>query len=132
MRLRWGRWFATMLSMIGKEDGRGMGQLRRGVAEYCVLALLKAGEGYGFDLARTLSEAHIVASEGTIYPLLSRLRREGLVSTVWRQSELGPARRYYVLTEMGSQVLDEFTPRWQSFRNTVDRILQGERPASKE
>jgi PadR family transcriptional regulator PadR len=110
-----------MLCMIA--DSVAMGQLRRGVAEYCVLALLKTGEGYGFDLARTLSDAQIVASEGTIYPLLSRLRREGLVTTVWRQSALGPKRRYYVLTDAGSGVLERFIPTWQAFRDIVDGIL---------
>ncbi len=103
-----------------------MGQLRRGVAEYCVLALLKAGEGYGFDLARTLSETGIIASEGTIYPLLSRLRREGMVTTVWRESELGPKRRYYLLTDPGQRVLQQFIITWESFRDTVDGILHNE------
>lgn len=111
-----------MYNMIAEDDG-GMDQLRRGVAEYCVLAVLKGDEHYGFDLARKLAELRIVASEGTIYPLLARLRREGLVSTQWRESALGPPRRYYILTTAGDQVLQQFRERWRIFREIVDSLL---------
>jgi PadR family transcriptional regulator len=70
-------------------------QLRRGTLEYCVLALLRDQARYGFDLVRTLAEADgLVTSEGTIYPLLGRLRRDGLVTTSWHESPSGPPRRY--------------------------------------
>src|SRR6478672_11336335 len=77
------------------EPGRArnaLSQLRKGTLEYCVLALLDDGQRYGFELVRTLSEADgLLVSEGTIYPLLSRLRRDQLVSTSWQES--GPGRR---------------------------------------
>ncbi len=73
-------------------------QLRRGVLEYCVLALLGDEERYGYDLVTELSDAGLVASEGTIYPLLSRLRKDELVATSWQESPSGPPRRYYRLT----------------------------------
>ena len=103
-----------------------MSQLRRGTVEYCVLALLRDGERYGFELVRELSErAGLVTSEGTIYPLLSRLRKDELVTTTWRESESGPPRRYYRLTESGHSALASFVQEWTQFRDSVDAILNG-------
>jgi PadR family transcriptional regulator PadR len=100
-------------------------QLRRGTLEYCVLALLQDGERYGFELVRTLSEADgLLVSEGTIYPLLSRLRRDQLVSTSWQESEAGPPRRYYQLTEAGRRALADFSDEWAQFRDAVDALLR--------
>jgi PadR family transcriptional regulator PadR len=81
------------------------------------MALLRSGRRYGFELVRTLSDADgLVVSEGTIYPLLSRLRRDHLVSTSWQESEAGPPRRYYQLTETGERALADFTDEWIRFR----------------
>ena len=99
-------------------------QLRRGALEHCVLALLQTGERYGYDLASELSEAGLLASEGTLYPLLSRLRRDELVETVWRESPSGPPRRYYVLTERGRSALDTFRTAWGDFARSVDSLLE--------
>jgi PadR family transcriptional regulator PadR len=105
-----------------------LSQLRRGAVEYCVLALLRDGERYGFDLVRTLAQVDgLVTSEGTIYPLLGRLRREDLVSTAWRESDAGPPRRYYRLTEAGHAALAAFTEEWVRFRDAVDALLVGEK-----
>ena len=102
-------------------------QLRRGAVEYCVLALLLNGERYGFELVRKLSEVDgLVTSEGTIYPLLTRLRRDELVSTFWQESESGPPRRYYRLTEAGRDALATFTDEWKRFRDGVDGLLGNE------
>jgi PadR family transcriptional regulator PadR len=99
-------------------------QLRRGTLEYCVLALLRDGRRYGFELVRTLSEADgLLVSEGTIYPLLSRLRRDRLVSTSWQESETGPPRRYYQLTDAGQRALADFSDEWARFRDSVDAVL---------
>lgn len=99
-------------------------QLRRGTVEYCVLALLREEERYGFDLVRALSRIDgMVVSEGTIYPLLSRLRRDNLVATFWRESDAGPPRRYYRLTEAGQEALADFTAEWIRFRSAVDALL---------
>ncbi len=101
-----------------------MSQLRKGVLEYCVLALLRDGQRYGFELVRALSAAEgLLVSEGTIYPLLSRLRRDDLVSTSWQESESGPPRRYYQLTETGKHALSEFSAEWIRFRDAVDALL---------
>ena len=99
-------------------------QLRRGALEYCVLALLRDGRRYGFDLVRELSAADgLLTSEGTIYPLLSRLRREGLVTTTWQESDAGPPRRYYALSVDGGRALDRFIEDWRRFRDGVDTVL---------
>lgn len=99
-------------------------QLRRGTVEYCVLALLRAGERYGFELVRELSAVDgLVTSEGTIYPLLTRLRKDQLVTTFWRESDSGPPRRYYRLTDTGQGALADFTKEWGRFRDSVDAIL---------
>jgi PadR family transcriptional regulator PadR len=94
-----------------------------------VLAILRDGERYGFELVRTLGEVDgMVTSEGTLYPLLARLRREGLVETSWRESPAGPPRRYYRLTRQGRAELDRFASEWTRFRDAVDRFLGTRRP----
>ena len=102
-----------------------LAQMRRGVLEYCVMALLREGERYGFDLVRTLGQTDgLVVSEGTIYPLLSRLRRDGLVATTWLESPAGPPRRYYRLTKKGLDALEGFTREWRRFRHAVDHLTR--------
>lgn len=106
-------------------------QLRRGVVEHCVLALLRERPRYGFDLVRELSEAGgLLTSEGTIYPLLSRLRRDGLVVTTWQESGSGPPRRYYALTDDGRASVASFVVEWTRFTEGVDRVLGLTAPAA--
>ncbi|HTU27992.1 MAG TPA: PadR family transcriptional regulator [Solirubrobacteraceae bacterium] len=100
-------------------------QLRRGVLEFCVLALLREGERYSFDLVRALGDVDgLVTSEGTLYPLLGRLRREGLVESMWRESSAGPPRRYYTITSDGDATLRTFAAQWSRFRDSVDSLLE--------
>ena len=104
-------------------------QLRRGAVEHCVLALLRDRPRYGFDLVRELSEAGgLLTSEGTIYPLLARLRRDGLVVTTWQESDSGPPRRYYALTDDGRASVTAFVTEWTRFKDGVDRVLGGSAP----
>ena len=99
-------------------------QLRRGTLEYCVLALLHDDARYAFDLVNDLSQVDgLVTSEGTLYPLLSRLRREGLVTTSWQESPSGPPRRYYRATPAGRRALKSFAAEWNRFRDGVDGLL---------
>ena len=119
-----------MLHMVPRPQDGLMAQLRRGTIEYCVLALLRDEARYGFDLVRALGEVDgMVMPEGTIYPLLSRLRRDGLVETEWRESPSGPPRRYYQLSAAGQKVLEEFIHQWDRYSDAVDRVLEkGRRP----
>jgi len=103
---------------------RGFAQLRRGVAEYCLLALLTREERYGFDLVRTMSKAGLVAGEGTVYPLLARLARAAYVKTSWRDSPSGPPRKYYAITPRGQESLAQFRLEWSRFRDAVNTFLE--------
>jgi PadR family transcriptional regulator PadR len=109
--------------MVVGEARKPLTELRRGVVEHCVLALIRDEESYAFDIVRVLGARGLVTSEGTIYPLLGRLRRDGLVSTLWRESEAGPPRRYYRLTAEGRRVLNGFIDDWTNFRDAVDGLL---------
>ena len=99
-------------------------QMRKGALEYCVLGLLTGRSRYAFELIEALGNTGMLTSEGTIYPLLSRLRRDGLVETEWRESNDGPPRRYYRLTTDGKRALKGFRDEWATFRAAVDAILE--------
>jgi PadR family transcriptional regulator, regulatory protein PadR len=108
------------------ERASAVSQLRRGVLEYCVLAALRERERYGYELVSALDG--VLRSEGTVYPLLARLRKEGWVASRWGESASGPPRRYYRLTADGHDALTAFTGEWESFREAVDGLLgRGER-----
>jgi PadR family transcriptional regulator PadR len=112
------------MQRMGPSGESTISQLRRGVLEFCVLALLREGEHYSFDLVRALGDVDgLVTSEGTLYPLLGRLRREGWVESTWRESSSGPPRRYYRITETGESALSVFAVQWSRFRNSVDSLL---------
>ena len=106
------------------EPGKTVSQLRKGVLEYCVLSLLRDGPRYGTELLAQLEATGALAtSQGTVYPLLARLRREELVTTDWRESPSGPPRRYYRLTQAGRTALTELASIWTEFTDAVDRIV---------
>jgi PadR family transcriptional regulator, regulatory protein PadR len=100
-------------------------QLRRGTLEFCVLGLLRDGERYSYEIVHALSEFEgLVTTEGTLYPLLGRLRKEGVVDTRWQESAAGPPRRYYRLTATGQTQLTAFAAEWSRFRDSVDAVLE--------
>ncbi len=108
-----------------REDEQWVSQLRKGSLELCMLALLAHEERYGYQLAQGLTEsADLAVSEGTIYPLLSRLQREGLVASEWRESPSGPPRKYYRLTPVGRQVFESKALVWENFSRAVNGILE--------
>jgi PadR family transcriptional regulator PadR len=108
-----------------ERDRNPLAQMRRGVVEYCVLALLGQRERYAVELVQMLTKHELIASEGTIYPLLSRLRKQGLVDTTWQESEVGPPRRYYRLSDQGGTAVERFAEDWTSLVESVDRIIAG-------
>jgi PadR family transcriptional regulator PadR len=115
---------------MGLDSGHLLTHLRRGTLEFCVLAMLRGGERYAVDLTHSLSkDGVLVTSEGTVYPLLSRLRRDGSVTSVWRESTSGPPRRYYRLTPDGEAAVVAFENQWRRFRDAVDAALKGEASA---
>lgn len=103
-------------------------QLRKGVLQFCVLACLRGEPQYGKEIAEKLGVPKtLLDSEGTLYPLLSRLRKQGWVETTWRESPAGPPRRYYGLTEEGKNALKDFSEIWEGFSSHVDEILKDEK-----
>lgn len=102
-----------------------MTQMRKGALEYCVLALLTDRPRYGFELVQELGRVDgMLTTDGTIYPLLSRLRSDGLIDTEWRESPTGPPRKYYRLTTEGRRALGAFREEWATFRTAVETILR--------
>ncbi len=107
------------------DDEHWVAQLRKGSLELCVLALLVCDERYGYELAQALATSGgLEIGEGTLYPLLSRLQREGLVSASWRESPAGPPRKYYALTAEGRRALRSMRAEWEAFSGAVEQILQ--------
>ncbi len=101
-------------------------QMRKGLLEYCVLALLAGRSRYGYELVQDLAQVDgMLTTEGTIYPLLARLRRERLVETEWKESSDGPPRKYYRVTGVGQRALAAFRSEWSILRAAVDSILKG-------
>ncbi len=98
-------------------------QLRKGILEFCVLALLQKEEAYPSDVLGSLKEAELIVVEGTLYPLLNRLKNAGLLTYRWEESKSGPPRKYYSLTEQGKTFYKELTTSWEELRNAVDQII---------
>lgn len=98
-------------------------QLRKGVVEYCVLGLLAREPMYGWQLSETLTARGLIASIGTLYPMLTRLRTQGLLSSFDEVSDAGPVRKYYRLTATGIRDLDVFRAQWGLFSRTVDELI---------
>ena len=110
--------------MVLDNSGHVLEQMKRGAIEHCVLSILNSRSLYGFQLVSILeSEYGLKVGEGTIYPLLARLRKNDLVSTWWSSSVEGPPRRYYEITDVGRRRLREFIIEWHQFVNTVNRIF---------
>jgi PadR family transcriptional regulator PadR len=99
-------------------------QLKKGVLEMCVLALLARGDGYAYDIAARLAKG-IDMGEGTIYPLMRRLQQDGLVDTYLQESASGPPRKYYRLTQAGHASFASQKSEWAAFTQAVDEILGG-------
>ncbi len=97
-------------------------QMRKGVLEFCILSVLKDGEAYTSDILETLKDAKMLVVEGTIYPLLTRLKNEGLLSYRWEESTSGPPRKYYDLTETGRQFLTELNNTWAELQQAVNKV----------
>lgn len=99
-------------------------QMRKGVLEYCILSLLSAEDAYVSDIISKLKEAELIVVEGTLYPLLNRQQRDGLLSYRWEESTQGPPRKYYALTEKGKNFLDELDVSWNELIDSVKKINQ--------
>ena len=97
-------------------------QLRKGFLAYCVLKVCAEEPMYTSDIIRRLSEAELVVVEGTIYPLLSRLQKDGLLMHEWQESEQGPPRKYYKITDFGTEVMHHITKKITTLNSTLRKL----------
>ena len=96
--------------------------MRKGLLEYCILSIISRGEAYASDILEMLKKAELLVVEGTIYPLLTRMKNEGLLSYRWQESTEGPPRKYYTLTENGERLLEQLDAEWPSIYQAINQI----------
>jgi PadR family transcriptional regulator PadR len=99
-------------------------QMRKGILEYCILAVINRGEIYASDILTELKEAHLIVVEGTLYPLLTRLKNAGLLAYTWKESQQGPPRKYFLLTDEGRNFLKELDETWKDLNYSVNKTTQ--------
>lgn len=97
-------------------------QMRKGILEYCILSVLSRNSCYASDIIKELKEAEVIVVEGTLYPLLTRQKNAGLLSYRWEESQQGPPRKYYELTDAGRDHLADLDKSWQELVESVNRI----------
>lgn len=101
-------------------------QMRKGILEFCILHIISRGEVYASDMLEELTSAKIIVVEGTLYPLLTRLRKAELLEYKWVESTSGPPRKYYTLTQEGSKFLDKLNTTWEELHESTNKIIQSE------
>ena len=109
-------------------------QMRKGILEFCILGIISRGEVYASDILDALRNANMLVVEGTVYPLLTRLKNVGLLTYEWKESTSGPPRKYFTLTESGRASLDELTATWDELAiavNSAVRLSRNEHPANQ-
>ncbi len=97
-------------------------QMRKGFLEYCILLILKKKSAYTSDIIAELKEARLIVVEGTLYPLLTRLKNSGLLNYRWEESTQGPPRKYYEMTPEGEKFLDELDIAWNEIDQVINKI----------
>jgi PadR family transcriptional regulator PadR len=99
-------------------------QMRKGILEYCILSIISSGEVYATDIISQLKDARLIVVEGTLYPLLTRLKNDGLLHYQWVESKSGPPRKYFTLTATGEQFLQELQKTWAELVYAVEQSTQ--------
>lgn len=99
-------------------------QMRKGILEYCILSIISRQEVYTSDILEALHGADLLVVEGTVYPLLSRLKNNGLLKYRWQESTDGPPRKYFTLTDEGQQQLDALNQEWRTISNAINKITK--------
>ncbi len=106
------------------ERAAAQAQMRKGVLELCILSILSQGDAYPTEIIDKLKHTKLVVVEGTLYPLLTRLKNTGLLGYRWEESTSGPPRKYYKLTEIGEQYLKELQLSWQELVEAVNKTIE--------
>ena len=104
-------------------------QMRKGYLEYCILLILRKKPAYASDIISELKDAKLIVVEGTLYPLLTRLKNGGLLDYRWEESTQGPPRKYYEMTEQGSVFLEDLESAWEEINNVVRKIKDSPNPS---
>lgn len=119
-----------MHNMVPKGAGQShTSQLLHGVLDMCLLSIIEEEASYGYEMVNKLRDRGLdLASEGSIYPLLSRLQKQGMIEGYLVQSPAGPARKYYRMSGQGRETLEAWREEWRAFRASVDAVLDGDRP----
>ena len=99
-------------------------QMRKGVLELCTLAIIAENDAYASDIIEKLKSSDLIVVEGTLYPLLTRLKNEGLLQYRWEESSSGPPRKYYQLTPTGEESLSSLKNSWKELSSAVNKIIQ--------
>jgi len=99
-------------------------QMRKGVLEMCILSVIADDEVYTSDIIERLKVAELIVVEGTLYPMLTRLKNTGLLEYTWKESVSGPPRKYFKVTELGQQFLEELMSGWEELVNSVHQLTQ--------
>ena len=99
-------------------------QMRKGILEYCILLILNRQKAYANDIIQLLQEARLIVVEGTLYPLLTRLKNMELLNYQWIESNQGPPRKYYELTSKGKEFLDDLGLAWDGITNTINHLKE--------
>ena len=99
-------------------------QMRKGILEFCILSILQRSEAYPSDIMTELKKGKLIVVEGTLYPLLTRLKNDGLLTYRWEESTQGPPRKYYSLTEEGKSFLIELNKSWDELAQAVSQITK--------
>lgn len=107
-------------------------QMRKGILEFCIMHIIARGEVYASDMLEELTSAKIMVVEGTLYPLLTRLRKAGLVDYKWVESNSGPPRKYYTLTDEGNNFLSGLDQTWDELVSSTKKIIANKKKASKK
>jgi PadR family transcriptional regulator PadR len=107
-------------------------QLRKGLMEFCILNLLQHGESYGYEILQSLQQIEeLVVTDSTVYPILSRLRKDGYLRVQVKPSSSGPPRRYFSLTALGRQRIREMNTYWDSLQVGIEQLKQGKLGSGK-
>lgn len=99
-------------------------QMRKGLLEFCILLAISDGRVYSSDILKKLKHADLLVVEGTLYPLLSRLKNQEMVAYDWEESPSGPPRKYYELTKRGKEVLHELTETWEQLHDSIKKLAK--------
>lgn len=99
-------------------------QMRKGILDFLILLVISDGPVYASDILKKLKENEMIVVEGTLYPLLSRLKDSGLLQYTWQESKAGPPRKYYSLTEKGTETLEQLSTTWKELNKSINSLIK--------